>query len=75
MSGQINPRVRALLVCPSCRGEFEDVEQGLRCPAEQTVYPVVDGVPQLVPERMRVDRPQTPRDDPKRGQTERLGPA
>ena len=47
----IDERVRALLVCPSCRGDLEDVEGGLRCPTEKLVYPVIDGVPHLVAER------------------------
>jgi uncharacterized protein YbaR (Trm112 family) len=45
--------VRALLVCPGCRGELDDLEAGLRCGACRVVYPVVAGVPWLVPEHAR----------------------
>lgn len=45
--------VRALLVCPVCEGEFEDTEQGLHCLHCQKVYPVLDGVPVLLPARAR----------------------
>ncbi|MFT4627208.1 MAG: hypothetical protein ACI8PZ_005889 [Myxococcota bacterium] len=46
----VDPELRAMLVCPSCRGELEDRPGGLFCPSEQRLYPVVDGVPYLVQE-------------------------
>ncbi len=46
----IDPRVRERLVCPTCRGELEDVPNGLRCAAEALVFPIVDGIPHLVAE-------------------------
>lgn len=52
----VDPRVRPLLLCPSCRGELEDVPDGLRCPTERLRYPVVDGVPHLIPERATRER-------------------
>lgn len=51
----IDPEVRAILVCPRCRGELVDVPGGLRCPAEALVYPVRDGIPWLVSEEARPD--------------------
>lgn len=44
----IPPALRALLVCPVCRGELDDVPGGLRCPQDRLRFPVVDGVPWLV---------------------------
>lgn len=40
----------ALLVCPQCRGELVRVERGLRCPGCRLIFPVIDGVPRMVPE-------------------------
>ena len=50
MASSIPPAVRAVLVCPSCRGELTDAPAALLCEAEQFRYPVVDGVPHLVRE-------------------------
>jgi uncharacterized protein YbaR (Trm112 family) len=49
----IDAELRAMLVCPSCRGELLDVDAGLRCVAERLVYPVVDGTPWLLVEEAR----------------------
>lgn len=49
----LEPRVRALLVCPRCRGELEDAASGLRCRPCRRLYPVIDGVPRLAPEEAR----------------------
>lgn len=49
----VDPEVRALLVCPSCRGELTDVPGGLVCPSERLFFPVEDGVPYLVRECAR----------------------
>lgn len=42
--------VRALVVCPMCRGELRDVPRGLLCATDALVFPVVDGTPYLVEE-------------------------
>ena len=42
--------IRALLVCPSCRGELTDEPGALICEGERLKYAVVDGVPHLVKE-------------------------
>ncbi len=44
------PQVRALLVCPQCRGELRDVQRGLLCLVDGLLFPVQDGVPHLVQE-------------------------
>jgi len=46
-----DPRVRPLLVCPVCEGELLDRADGLACPVCRKLYPVVDGVPWMLPER------------------------
>ena len=51
MAGDLDPEVRGLLVCPRCRGELVDVERGLLCPADAVVYPVIEGIPQMIDER------------------------
>lgn len=59
----LSPELRARLVCPRCRGELvhegaeEAGEERLICRADRLAYPVVDGVPWLVPEKAR---PLTP---------------
>lgn len=49
----LDPEVRALLVCPRCRGDLLDVPGGLLCPADRVVYPIEDGVPLMVAEHAR----------------------
>jgi len=44
----LDPELRAILVCPQCRGELQDVARGLLCPADALVFPVRDGVPWMV---------------------------
>lgn len=46
----IDPALRALLVCPLCRGELEDRPGALACRACGLAFPVVDGVPWLIRE-------------------------
>jgi uncharacterized protein YbaR (Trm112 family) len=49
----LDPELRKLIVCPACRGDLDDVDHGLRCPACRLVYPVEDGVPFLIKELAR----------------------
>ena len=51
MAPDLDAELRAILVCPRCRGDLLDVPRGLLCPADAVVYPVVDGVPHLIEER------------------------
>ncbi len=48
---EIPPDVRALLVCPICKGELDDEPGFLVCPVDGLAYPIVDGVPHMLPER------------------------
>ncbi len=49
----IDPELRAILVCPACRGELADGREGLSCPACALLYPVIDDIPQLIAEEAR----------------------
>ena len=42
--------VRALLVCPQCRGELLGEPRGLVCPPCRRLYPIIDGIPRMAPE-------------------------
>jgi SAM-dependent methyltransferase len=42
--------MRGYLRCPACRGEILDEHSGLRCQRCALVFPVVDGIPALVPD-------------------------
>jgi uncharacterized protein YbaR (Trm112 family) len=53
LSWRLDPELRALLVCPACRGPLCDRQEGLACPACALLYPVVDDVPWLIPEEAR----------------------
>lgn len=49
--------IRAILVCPRCRGELRDARSAegdaLECPKCRLSYPVVDGIPVLLSERAK----------------------
>ncbi len=49
----IDSELRQLLVCPGCRGELLDEQEGLHCPACSLLYPVVDDIPQMIVEEAR----------------------
>lgn len=42
--------VRALLLCPRCRGELGDEPEGLLCLPCRRLYPIIDGIPRMAPE-------------------------
>jgi uncharacterized protein YbaR (Trm112 family) len=48
----INKKLLEFLCCPSCRGELEERADGagLECTGCRRVYPVVDGIPNLIVE-------------------------
>lgn len=52
-STTISARLRALLVCPSCRGELSDAAEGLVCVGCARIYPIVAGVVSFAPEESR----------------------
>jgi uncharacterized protein YbaR (Trm112 family) len=52
-TASLSPRLRALLVCPSCRGELTDRTDGLVCEVCGRLYPVLAGVVSFAPEETR----------------------
>ena len=50
MEWELDEDLRALLVCPLCRGELVDHPRGLACPKDALVFPVEDGIPVMVRE-------------------------
>ncbi len=42
-----------ILACPVCKGSLTPGRNSLRCEACRLRYPVVDGVPVLLPERAK----------------------
>ena len=49
----LDPRLRALLVCPLCRGDLTDHPEGLVCRPCERLFPIVEGIPHLVHELAR----------------------
>ncbi len=44
----IPPDLRALLVCPLDHGDLDDIEETLVCVVCGRIYPVMDGVPDMI---------------------------
>lgn len=50
----VDPELLALLCCPVCRGDLHGPEEDeLTCPACDHVYPIVDGIPVLLPTNVK----------------------
>jgi uncharacterized protein YbaR (Trm112 family) len=51
-------RVLEILCCPSCRGALEERpdRSGLECVGCHRVYPIVDGIPNLIVEDAKASR-------------------
>ena len=58
----IPPELRALLVCPRCRGELADATEALCCEACRLRYRIDGGIPVLlIDEAEPLDGPQRSR--------------
>jgi uncharacterized protein YbaR (Trm112 family) len=46
----LNPQLRAILVCPKCKGALTDADEGrgLDCATCHLRYPVRDGIPVML---------------------------
>lgn len=46
----IDDELKAMLVCPACKGDliYEDNDTRIVCPACRKVYPVRDGIPVML---------------------------
>jgi uncharacterized protein YbaR (Trm112 family) len=59
----MKPELLEIIVCPVCKGslvlvepQIEEIFEGtLRCNACDEVFPVVDGIPNLIPPELRND--------------------
>jgi len=55
----LDPRLLEILCCPAerdgeaCHGELEEGAQGLHCKACGLLYPIVDGIPVMLPEEAK----------------------
>jgi hypothetical protein len=47
----LDPSVVAQLACPACLGDLRLEEDRLRCTVCGRAYPIVDGIPVLIPGR------------------------
>ena len=47
----VPPDILKMLVCPRCRGELTELDEALACAACVVRWPVVAGVPWLIPEK------------------------
>jgi uncharacterized protein YbaR (Trm112 family) len=54
----IDKRLLDIVCCPSCRGDLRELpdDQGLECAGCRRVYPIVDGIPDLIVEDSRPPR-------------------
>lgn len=53
MTWSLDPKLRSILVCPKCRGDLEDIDEGLLCRHDALLFPVVDSVPMMILELAR----------------------
>jgi len=49
----ISHELLEILACPKCHAKVELTEQGLRCPKDRVVYPIVDGIPVMLIEEAK----------------------
>ena len=54
----IDETLRAILVCPICKGPLTDVERGLLCPHDKRVFLVVENVPMMLEELSKAATPE-----------------
>ena len=44
----IDDELKAILVCPACKGDLQFEETRILCPACKKAYPVRDGIPVML---------------------------
>ncbi len=50
----LDPDLLSILACPVCRGTLTEKGESLACSGCRRVYPVLDGIPQLLPDSGRL---------------------
>jgi len=56
-SSPFDPAVLSLLACPACLGVLRPGQAQLVCAACARAYPIVDGIPVLIPSRAEKPQP------------------
>ena len=56
----IDKKLLEILACPSCKGDIKEVEggNGLKCVKCGLVYPVRDGIPIMLIDEAKKDKPE-----------------
>jgi uncharacterized protein YbaR (Trm112 family) len=56
----IDKKLLEILACPSCKGDIKEVEggNGLKCVECGLVYPVRDGIPIMLIDEAKKDKPE-----------------
>ena len=56
----IDKKLLEILACPSCKGDIKEVEgdNGLKCIECGLVYPVRDGIPIMLIDEAKKDKPK-----------------
>ena len=49
----IDEELKAILVCPACKGDLRFEETRIICPACRKAYPIRDGIPIMWPDEAR----------------------
>jgi len=49
----IDEELKAILVCPACKGDLRFEETRIICPACRKAYPIRDGIPVMLPDEAR----------------------
>jgi len=44
----LDPELKAILVCPACKGDLIFEETRIICPACEKAYPIRDGIPVML---------------------------
>ena len=58
MQWVLDETLRAILVCPICKGQLANVDRGLLCPHDKLVFLVVENVPMMLEELSQAATPE-----------------
>lgn len=59
MKWKIDEELRSILVCPICKGDLNDRNEGLLCKKCEVIFPVIEDVPYLIVEEVIKQKEQT----------------
>jgi hypothetical protein len=49
----LSPELLKILACPMCKGDVKLKRESLVCVKCKRVYPIVDGIPHMLPDELR----------------------